>query len=330
MPTSRYRKLSDFIRNQMRMSHVYQPVMLIELLKHEGKASVRQIAKALSGQDLSQIEYYEQITKNMVGRVLTKNRGITDKQENNYHIKGFDQLSPAEIKQLVELSMQRLDEYVAKRGKDIWSHRRKSSGYISGTKRYEVLKRAKFCCELCGISARKKALEVDHIVPRSKQGSDDISNLQALCYSCNAMKQNRDDTDFRGIERRYKERTPGCVFCDLPKKRIIGENELCLAMRDKYPVTELHSLVIPKRHVREYFGLFQPELNAVNSLLVELKKDIAKRDDTVTGFNIGANSGPDAGQTIFHCHIHLIPRRKGDVKNPRGGVRGVIPEKQGY
>jgi ATP adenylyltransferase len=89
-------------------------------------------------------------------------------------------------------------------------------------------------------------------------------------------------------------------------------------------------LVIPIRHTANYFDLHQPELNACNQLLESMKEEILKQDDTVTGFNIGMNNGKDAGQTIFHCHIHLIPRRKGDVDNPRGGVRGIIPSKQSY
>lgn len=84
-----------------------------------------------------------------------------------------------------------------------------SEGYISGTIRYEVLKRAKFRCELCGVSAEIKALEVDHIVPRNKGGSDDPSNFQALCYSCNAMKRDRDDTDFRKVVESYQHRERG-------------------------------------------------------------------------------------------------------------------------
>ena len=74
----------------------------------------------------------------------------------------------------------------------------------------------------------------------------------------------------------------------------------------------------------------QPEINACNQLLQEMKAKIEEEDDTVTGFDIGMNNGEDAGLTVFHCHIHLIPRRQGDVDTPKGGVRGVIPSKQGY
>jgi len=328
--TKRFEELSDFIRNQMRMAHIYQPAMLVELLQNGGKASVTEIAKALLSRDVSQIEYYEQITKNMVGRVLTKNRGITNKDRNTYSIKEYEELESEEVELLINLCIGKIDEYVEDRGDLIWSHRKKSSGYISGTLRYEVLKRAKFRCELCGISAEEKALEVDHIVPRNSGGTDDPSNLQALCYSCNAMKRDRDDTDFRQVAQSYDYREDGCLFCEIPRDRIIGENELCYTIRDNFPVTEHHTLIIPKRHVSDFFDLYQPERNAVHSLLDQQRTLILENDETVTGFNTGINSGIDAGQSIFHCHIHLIPRRKGDTGNPRGGVRGVIPGKQSY
>jgi diadenosine tetraphosphate (Ap4A) HIT family hydrolase len=123
---------------------------------------------------------------------------------------------------------------------------------------------------------------------------------------------------------------PECIFCKTPNGRIIGENRLSFAIRDGYPVTGLHTLVIPRRHVADFFDLFQPERNAVLSLLDEMRLEIQKADPTVTGFNVGANAGKDAGQTVFHCHVHLIPRRSGDVADPRGGVRGVIPDRQSY
>ena len=108
------------------------------------------------------------------------------------------------------------------------------------------------------------------------------------------------------------------------------QNDLAYAIRDGFPVTEMHTLIIPKRHAATYFDLTQAEINATNSLMAQLKSDIEKADTAVTGFNIGMNSGESAGQTIFHCHIHLIPRRNGDVENPRGGVRHLIPGKGSY
>jgi diadenosine tetraphosphate (Ap4A) HIT family hydrolase len=122
----------------------------------------------------------------------------------------------------------------------------------------------------------------------------------------------------------------GCLFCNVGEERIIAENELAFAIRDGFPVTELHSLIIPRRHVSDYFELSKEELLACNELLQIVKEEILARDTSVKGFNVGANSGLVAGQSIFHCHIHLIPRREGDVPNPKGGIRHVIPGKGAY
>jgi len=101
-------------------------------------------------------------------------------------------------------------------------------------------------------------------------------------------------------------------------------------VNDGFPVTNGHALVIPRRHISEYFDLTQDELLACDSLLKQLREEIILSDESVAGFNIGINAGAVAGQTIFHCHIHLIPRREGDVDNPRGGVRHIIPGKGFY
>ena len=121
-----------------------------------------------------------------------------------------------------------------------------------------------------------------------------------------------------------------CLFCNKPDEAKILENNLAYAVRDGFPVTRLHTLVIPKRHAANYFDLTREEKLACDELISHLKEVIEAEDNTVQGFNIGMNAGECAGQTIFHCHIHLIPRRKGDMENPRGGVRGVIPDKQQY
>ena len=325
-----FEKLRDFITKQMRMSQIYQPVMLIELLQNGGMASRDQIAKAILSHDSSQIEYYEHITLNMVGKVLTNNRGITERNNRDYYLKGFDNLSSTEVQDLIDLCRQKIESFKEARGEKIWSHRRKSSGYISGTLRYDILKNAKFRCELCGITAEQKALEVDHIVPRKHGGSDDKSNLQALCYSCNAMKRDRDDTDFRNVKDSYASRQDGCIFCELSEDRILEENELAIAVRDAFPVTALHTLVIPKRHVADYFELYQPERNAMQQLLESQRFKLLEEDQSITGFNVGNNVGESAGQTVMHCHTHLIPRRAGDVGSPAGGIRGVIADKQRY
>jgi diadenosine tetraphosphate (Ap4A) HIT family hydrolase len=116
-----------------------------------------------------------------------------------------------------------------------------------------------------------------------------------------------------------------CRFCTSIAGRVIASNDLAVAIRDIFPATPFHSLVIPRRHVPDYFGLTAEEREACAELLQRLRDDIIKEDPTVEGFNVGTNVGAVAGQTIFHSHIHLIPRRKGDSPNPRGGVRLVVP-----
>ena len=121
-----------------------------------------------------------------------------------------------------------------------------------------------------------------------------------------------------------------CIFCNMESSRQIDENDLFYVIRDGFPVTSLHTLIIPKRHVETYFGLTEAEVLSMNIMINKHKELIEKEDTTVTGFNIGMNCGEDAGQTVFHCHVHLIPRRKGDMDEPKGGVRGVIPDKRTY
>ena len=121
-----------------------------------------------------------------------------------------------------------------------------------------------------------------------------------------------------------------CLFCALPKERVIFENDLAYAIRDGFPITYLHSLIIPKRHLLDYFELTKEEVLACHDLIHLLRNIIKVEDSSVDGFNIGMNAGETAGQTVFHCHIHLIPRRKGDVENPRGGIRHLIPNNGFY
>ena len=121
-----------------------------------------------------------------------------------------------------------------------------------------------------------------------------------------------------------------CLFCNSKISGIAHENELAYASYDTYPVSDQHCLIIPKRHVVDYFELSNEELIACNELIKIVKKEVLDKDQSVKAFNIGTNAGKMAGQSIMHCHIHLIPRREGDVDNPQGGVRSVISKKQHY
>ena len=121
-----------------------------------------------------------------------------------------------------------------------------------------------------------------------------------------------------------------CLFCNSKISAIAHENHFAYVSYDTYPVSNLHCLIIPKRHIKDYFDMTDEELLACNNLIKIVKNEIIEKDNTVKGFNIGTNAGKISGQSIMHCHIHSIPRRKGDVKNPQGGVRSVISKNQHY
>ena len=125
--------------------------------------------------------------------------------------------------------------------------------------------------------------------------------------------------------------TEGCIFCNKTNCKVISSTKHFFIIRDTaYPVTKHHTLIITHRHVDDYFDLNKEEINDLDEILKNQKRELKQLDKEISAFNIGVNIGRDAGQSIMHCHIHLIPRRKGDVEDPRGGVRGVIPEKQKY
>ena len=120
-----------------------------------------------------------------------------------------------------------------------------------------------------------------------------------------------------------------CPFCTLPDERIVDQNDLALVIRDGFPVSPGHTLVIPKRHVGSFFELNEEEIASMMALLKSAKSvlDVEFKPES---YNIGINDGPQAGQTVPHVHMHLIPRYAGDVADPRGGVRWLIPDKADY
>ncbi len=126
---------------------------------------------------------------------------------------------------------------------------------------------------------------------------------------------------------------PPCLFCELQttgSERIVAENDLAYTVRDGFPVTEGHTLFIPKRHTLDYFSLVPAEVIAIHELILDQRKILLDSDSSIEGFNIGMNCGQVAGQSVWHCHVHLIPRRNGDTEFPKGGVRHVIPYKGNY
>jgi ATP adenylyltransferase len=118
--------------------------------------------------------------------------------------------------------------------------------------------------------------------------------------------------------------TGDCIFCAMAEQKIVAQNALAYAVEDITPVTPLHTLILPRRHVPSYFDLETDEKRAIDELLDAMQRSVRADDPAVTGFNIGVNIGKVAGQTIFHCHVHLIPRRPGDAVYPEGGIHAAI------
>lgn len=138
--------------------------------------------------------------------------------------------------------------------------------------------------------------------------------------------------DFAYVKNIVETQSPppmSCVFCTLPAERIVFSNPFGLVIRDAFPISIGHTLIIPRRHVGSFFDIDASERDALFALLEEAKRRLDK-EFKPDGYNIGINDGPSAGQTIAHLHIHLIPRYQGDREDSRGGVRWIMPEKADY
>jgi len=322
-----YEELVDFLKNKMIMSHVYQPLLVRALVDAGGVATVRQLAQVFLVQDESQLLYYEKRIKEMPIKVLERHAVIaSDEQLVSLNAKNLTLVQKAHIRMICE---QKLQSFVQRRGIGIWDYRMLDDDPIPDSLRFMVLKAAAGRCQLCGILAKERPIDVDHIIPRSRGGKTELANLQALCSKCNRSKRNQDETDFRSWPLLAVD--PACLFCQPPAiSKAIEKNGSVFAIHDKYPVTPGHLLIIPMRHASDFFSMTEVERRDADQLLRLLQCRIKAEDARVTGFNVGANCGETAGQTVGHAHIHLIPRRKGDMSDPRGGVRGVIPERQSY
>lgn len=190
-------------------------------------------------------------------------------------------------------------------------------GDVADSLRYKVLKAAKGRCMLCGATSHEQLLNICHIKPVTRGGETIYENLQVLCDKCSTSRSDNDESDFRfGADEEFNN---DCIFCAASKKNILIENDHAFAIPDKYPSTDGHTLIIPKRHFASYFDSIQVEHDAIYELLKIREKQLLENDPLITGFDIGVNVGEDAGQKVFHCHIHLIPRRKGD--SPKWGER---------
>jgi ATP adenylyltransferase len=318
-----YRDLKDFLLNKMSMSHIYQPLVIKQLLSHNGEVSIPEIAREFLAYDQAQVSYYVSIVKRWP-KITLRKHGIIECKKRGYftlnmNLKG---VSEVELDELINLCDQKIQDYIDKYKGIIGDYRYNPDDLSSKSIRYKVLQLAKGKCALCGASIKDTPIDIDHINPRSKGGDNSLDNLQALCFRCNRAKGNRDNVDFRkyGIAERDNQ----CEFCTNIKDRILKEYNTAISVNDNYPVTPFHNLIIPRRHVSLLRDLSIEEIQDLMFLTKAIQAKIEGEDNTIKGFNIGINEGYVAGQTIPHLHVHVIPRRKNDVKDPTGGIRKII------
>jgi predicted house-cleaning noncanonical NTP pyrophosphatase (MazG superfamily) len=260
--------LIDFLLNKMRMSDVYQPVIIRELLENNGIRKKSELAASLAAYDTSVQDYYEKIIMRWPKITLTKHNIVSyDKTSKSFILKNFPKDEKTKL-----LAIQTCNEKIR-----CWIERKLSknnSQNISRPVRYEILKAARGKCQLCGISSEICPIDVDHIVPQSKADKNgkvklhdeiidvnDIKNLQALCFSCNRSKNNKDDTDYRRTKKLVRDKIPDLIKEEgrTPLVEILTHKKLVEALYDK--LTEEHAEFLaantPKGKIEELVDIVE-------------------------------------------------------------------------
>lgn len=258
-------ELIDFIERRMSMSHVYQPLLIRALLDAGGTATLLQTAIAFVSQDESLINEAEKTIVRMPTPVLQKH-GVGEYDKNARLLRlNVPSLSLQDRARLRMLCDQRLGEYLAKRGMSIWDYRLIDDSDVPYDLRYRVLAESDRRCALCGVTPKERPLDVDHIIPRTRGGTNDTANLQVLCSRCNRAKGNRDTRDFRVTT---SESQSGCPFCPPEvEERAIDATPLVRAVPDQHPVTKGHTLLVPRRPVEDALQLTEAERQDAHALI---------------------------------------------------------------
>ena len=305
---SNFEDLLHFLRSKsgLRMSHIYKPVMLLGVIRRGGYATRTEIAEDFALSDTQQIAYYKSnVVNRMPGSRLVRD-GLLKKDGEVYSLApALAQLNGNQLRQVIDVLEERINNYLDMR----YPFGDSNNDAVRGSVRYQVLKQAGGRCELCGVSSRDIQIDVDHIVPRAKGGSNERDNLQALCRTCNAQKRDRDDTNIREMQDDYSLTAPDCVMCGVRASRVVERNELALAFRKEVSETPLHTLVLPKRHVVSYFDLHQAEVTAINRLLRSQRQELMQSDPTINGFRIAIDYVATSGRSLLHAHVNLLPQR---------------------
>lgn len=287
--------MANFIQKKMRMTHIYQPIMIKTLLESNDTARVEDIARGFLNEDKTQLNYYMNIVRRWPHDTLIRKHKIAkyDKAAKKYTLL-LDDVSQQQRRRLIEMCELRLQEFI---DRDPWiqKFRELDRRSMSGSLRYDILAKSKGVCVACGAKSQDAFLHVDHIIPVSLGGVTEPYNLQALCDKCNMQKRNRDDTDFLLWQKRLEFRHVRCDLCKKPSGAI--SNSMAYAIKDR----RTRSLIIPHRHVESFVDMIPAEkqlcLTLVDQVIERMKRDLhADRFDV---------HGLDGAHSSGHCCISI-------------------------
>ena len=289
----------------MKMTHIYQPIMIKTLLEsRDYKAKRRDIAGQFLGMDLSQLNYYEAIVGRWPHQTLESHNVVKYSKKHKEYTLLLDDITEEQKDRLVELCDLRLKEFIDT-DPAIRRYRELDKRSISGSVRYDILKRSKGVCVACGVSSMEALLHVDHIVPINAGGQDHPDNMQALCYKCNTQKRDRDDTDFLLEHKRLQFRKAGCKMC---VKREYGiENSMAYGMLSK---NDKPSMIVPKRHVRSFVELIPAERSLCLALVDRVAQHLKEQDRIVKHVDVAFDVSSPHHHHHHHYSIKLVPTKQ--------------------
>ena len=294
-----FKTLEHFIKKKMKMTHIYQPLMIRTLLSSDNTATVEDIARAFVNSDPSQLEYYKQIAKRWPHITLRKHNVI--KYDKGVYTLLAENITRKQKQMLIELCELRLQEFIDKDPAIKLAHEMDKKS-ISGSMRYDVLAKTKGICAACGVKASSGyPMHVDHIVPASLGGKSILENLQPLCFRCNTEKRNRDDTDFLKWNNRLKFRHKQCKLCDPPKPA--RENIMAYA----FNTSKYTTLITPKRHVGRFIDLLPSERHLCLGLVDSIQSAVRARNGSAR-FDVHFDSDYNASQKHYSIILHQIRR----------------------
>lgn len=290
--------MANFIQKKMRMTHIYQPMMIKTLLESNDTASVEDIARGFLNEDKTQLNYYMKIVRRWPHDTLTRKHKIAkyDKATKKYALL-LDDISQQQRRRLIEMCELRLQEFI---DKDPWiqKFRELDKRSMSGSLRYDILAKSKGVCVACGAKSQDAFLHVDHIIPVSLGGVTEPDNLQALCDKCNMQKRNRDNTDFLLWQKRLEFKHGQCDLCKKPLGAT--SNSMAYVIKDK-----TRSLIIPHRHVGSFVDMIPAEKQLCLTL-VDQAIECMRQDPHTDRFDV---HGFDGAHSSGHCRISITQIR---------------------